>query len=451
MQLGPLDRMSSGLCNGSFTMTYASLKRVFEEMERRGEFTASIGRSIIALTLLTSILLSAGSGPASHPLTISAFVYACLSVIGILMAMRQIHSPIFPYLFAAIDMGIAAFALTMLAQMHNLSVSHEFSLPLFSLSFVFLIHASLRYRPNLIIFSFLTFLLFLFALPPIMNVPFVSSGLLHKTHGHAVEKVSSLLLHDIGYLPILFLSAATVLLFMIVKRTRSITELALRDAQKASQLSRFFSPGVVERLIANPAGHAQSGSRVDVAILFIDIRGFSKIAENLPPEKVSEFLSEYRTRVCEIILKHGGTVDKFIGDAVLAVFGAPVSHESDAENAFNASLEIDRELSRWNSSRNRSNLPPIEVGIGGHYGEVFAGIVEAGQILEHTVLGDAVNVSERLERLTRELKSKFIFSDALVSASGTCSIMNGFEILENVQIRGHSDKLKIWYRQKKAY
>lgn len=427
-------------------MNNSSLKRAFEETEKRGEFTASIGRSVIALTLLVSTWLSVDAGPASHPLIIAAFVYACLSIVGIAMAIKQIHLPMLPFLFTAIDMTVVAFALTMLAQMHNLSVSHEFSLPLFSLSFVVLIHASLRYRPSLIIFSFLTFLILLFTLPPIMNVPFVSGELLHKTHGHAVEKASALLLHDIGFLPILFLAAATVLLFMIVKRTRSITELALKDAQKANQLSRFFSPGVVDGFIADTADQASSGSRTDVAILFIDIRGFSAIAESLSPEQVSDLLSEYRTRVCKIILNNGGSIDKFIGDAVLAVFGAPVNQKNDAENAINTSLEIDRELSKWNKIRSQNNLPLVEVGIGGHYGEVFAGIIEAGQILEHTVLGDAVNISERLERLTREFKSKFIFSDALITASGNPLLMHDFEILENVQIRGHSDELKIWYR-----
>ena len=91
-------------------------------------------------------------------------------------------------------------------------------------------------------------------------------------------------------------------------------------------------------------------------------------------------------------------------------------------------------------------MPLIEVGIGGHHGEVFAGIIEAGQILEHTVLGDAVNISERLERLTRKLKSKFIFSDALITASGNPWLIHDFEICENARIRGHSEELKIWYR-----
>ena len=426
-------------------MTSASLKRAFAETEKNVEITASVGRLVIALALVLSAWLTQNAGPASYRLLIATQIYAFLSVVGFLLALKKLHFQLLPYVFATFDMSVVAFALTMLAQMHELTVTHEFSLPIFSLSFVVLIHASLRYRPSLIVYSFMVFLFFLLALPPIMNVPFISNEILHKTHGHEIENVTSLLRHDIGFLPMLFLTAAMVLLFIIVKRTRTITELALQDAQKASQLSRFFSPGIVDDLVNVELGNASSGKRINVAILFIDIRGFSSLAESLSPEELSRLLSDYRKTVCDMVFKNGGTVDKFIGDAVLAIFGAPLRHENDANNAIRASLGIIEVLSDWNDLRDQLNQPRIEVGIGGHFGEVFAGIVESGEILEHTVLGDVVNISERLERLTRQLNSKFVFSDALFSAAKFEFDGKFIQSKEGVEIRGHKGKQKIWH------
>lgn len=426
-------------------MTSASLKRAFEQTEKNGEITASVGRLVIALTLAVSAWLTLNAGPVSHPLLIATLIYALLSLVGFLLAVKKFHSQMLPYVFATFDMAVVAFALTMLAQMHELTVAHEFSLPLFSLSFVVLIHASLRYRPSLIVYSFVVFLLFLLALPPIMNVPFISNEILHKTHGHKIENVTSLLRHDIGFLPLLFLTAAMVLLFIIVKRTRTVTELALHDAQKASQLSRFFSPGIIDDLVNAQLENASSGKRINVAILFIDIRGFSSLAESLSPEELSSLLSDYRKRVCEVVLKNGGTVDKFIGDGVLAIFGAPISNNNDAKNAIHASLGIIKVLSEWNDLRDQLNQPRIEVGIGGHFGEVFAGIIESGEILEHTVLGDVVNISERLERLTRQLNSRFVFSDALFSAAKFEFKGQIIQSKEGVEIRGHKGRQKIWH------
>ena len=426
-------------------MTSASLKRAFAETEKNGEITASVGRLIIALTLVVSAWLTQNAGPASYPLLIATLIYAFLSLVGFLLALKEFHFQLLPYVFATFDMAVVAFALTMLAQMHELTVTHEFSLPLFSLSFVVLIHASLRYRPSLIVYSFMVFLLFLLALPPIMNVPFISNEILHKTHGHEIENVTSLLRQDIGLLPMLFLTAAMVLLFIIVKRTRTVTELALQDAQKASQLSRFFSPGIVDDLVNVELENASSGKRINVAILFIDIRRFSSLAESLSPEELSRLLSDYRKRVCEVVLENGGSVDKFIGDGILAIFGAPISHENDANNAIHASLRIIEVLSEWNDLRDQLNQPRIHVGIGGHFGEVFAGIIESGEILEHTVLGDVVNISERLERLTRQLNSKFVFSDALFLAAKFEFDGKLIQSKEGVELRGHKGRQKIWH------
>ena len=427
-------------------MATDNITRTFEETEKKGEVFAALARVIIAIVILLAAWTSRDAGNAGHPLIIIAVLYGFMSLIGVVLAFGKVFHLLIPYAFVAIDMAVIAFALTMLAHMHNLSLSHEFSLPLFSLSFVILIHTALRYRPLLILFGFSLFVILLFALPIMMSLPLMSQSSASPSSSHILANPLELALHDVGFLPLLFLTLATALLFYIVMRTRSMTELALNDGRRASQLSRFFSPEVADSLGSAEADIAQSGTRLKVAVIFIDIRGFSKLAENLNPEEVVEFLSAFRTEVCEIVFKHGGTVDKFIGDAVLVVFGAPVAHIDNATRALKASIEIQDKINNWCLCRKHEQLPYAKIGIGGHYGEVFSGIIESGQILEHSIIGDTVNIAERLERKTRELNADFVFSDDLIAEADLLPHLTQFQSLDNVEIRGHKYLLKIWYK-----
>ena len=426
-------------------MTTLNLDRTFEQTEKEGEIFAAIARIVIALVILLAAWMSRDAGHAGHPLKMIAVFYAITSVVGLFLAYKKIFHLIIPYGFVTIDMAVIALALTMLAQMHNLSLSHEFSLPLFSLAFVILIHAALRYRPLLILFGFLLFVVLLFALPIAINFPIVTHSEAAISHPHSSNDVAEIILHDVGFLPLLFLTLAMALLFYIVMRTRSITELALIDGRRANQLSRFFSPEIANSLGSMEAEEIQSGNRQNVAIIFIDVCGFSKLAENLPPEAVAEFLSAFRTKICDIVFKYNGTIDKFTGDGVLAVFGAPIVRKDDAQRAVEASIEIRDEIKKWHQQRDRDGLPGADVGIGGHFGEVFSGIIESGQILEHSVIGDTVNVAERLERITRDLKANFVFSDALMASANFEIGPLEVQSMEDVEIRGHNGRVKIWY------
>ena len=426
-------------------MTTSSLDRAFEETERTGEIFAAVARVAIALVILLAAWISHDAGPAGHPLVMIAVLYALTSLVGVVLAIGRVFHRFIPYTFVAIDVSVIAFALTMLARMHNLSLAHEFSLPLFSLAFVILIHAAMRYRPILILFGFLLFVALLFLFPIIMSVPMISQSAASGSTSMLTDNPLELVLHDVGYLPLLFLSIAMVLLYYIVLRTRSLTELAIVDGRKATQLSRFFSPEVAETLGSIGTEDALTGSRQNAAVIFIDIRGFSRIAERLTPEEVAEFLSAFRTKICEIIFQHGGTVDKFIGDAVLAVFGTPIAYDDDATRAVEASFIIRDEIKAWHLCRHQQGLPCAKVGIGGHYGEVFSGIIESGQILEHSIIGDTVNVAERLERLTRELEADFVLSDDLLKAANFNTGKMRLQSKEEVQIRGHNSRIKVWY------
>ncbi|MDH3581691.1 MAG: adenylate/guanylate cyclase domain-containing protein [Hyphomicrobiales bacterium] len=427
----------------------AGIQRAFAETERRSEVIAAVSRILIAGTLLLAAWLAQSAGPAGHALIAVGVIYSLISVIGLVLVMANIYHPVFPYLSVFVDSAAVAAALTMQARMHNLELAHEFSLPIFSLAFVVLIHAALRYRAGIVVFGAGTLVALLFVFPFLFGPMFdVHHGPV-SIDGEASAGTQISFLHDIGYMPLLFLGLAVMLLFFIVRRTRGLAHLALLDGQRAAQLSRFFSPEVASRL-AREGGTTSSSRRQSVAVLFIDIRGFTRLSEGMAPDELAELLSSFRNSVCQVVFDHGGTVDKFIGDAILVVFGTPESHDDDAHRAIQAVFKISHEVREWYDRRQADGLPAAQVGIGAHYGEVFAGVIETGQILEHSVIGDAVNVAQRLERLTRDLDCRVVISEELMQAADAAGGDLHLKRKENVHITGHAAPVTIFYDKPSA-
>ncbi|MCA9521986.1 MAG: adenylate/guanylate cyclase domain-containing protein, partial [Myxococcales bacterium] len=175
-----------------------------------------------------------------------------------------------------------------------------------------------------------------------------------------------------------------------------IDETAIR-----SNLSRYLSPDLVEQIVAHKQQLALGGERREVTVLFADVVAFTPMAENLPPETIVKILNELFTYLTEIIFRHGGTVDKFLGDCVMAVFGAPNAHDDDPLRAVRAAEEmmswLDVGNTRWESQIGAK----LALGIGINTGEAVAGNIGSEKRMEYTVIGDAVNIAARLESLAQ--------------------------------------------------
>ena len=167
-------------------------------------------------------------------------------------------------------------------------------------------------------------------------------------------------------------------------------------AVQRSALERFLSPDVVQMIAENPGGVRLGGVNQKVSIMFADIRGFTPLSEKMQPEKIVEILNEYFTRVTDVIFDNGGMLDKYIGDAVMAVLGAPISKGNDAANAVKAAVELQRLLVEMNRDAVARGWPELEVGIGINTGIVTAGNIGSPRRLDYTVIGDAVNTASRL-------------------------------------------------------
>jgi len=169
-----------------------------------------------------------------------------------------------------------------------------------------------------------------------------------------------------------------------------------REALTRANFQRYFSPDLAKQIADHGEEVKLGGQKRDVVILFSDIRGFTSMSETMDPDDVAQLMREYFTEMVEIIFRHGGTLDKFIGDAIMALWGAPFATEDDADKAMRAAIDMQRKLVELNEHWKTTGKPPVKIGIGLNFGNVFAGNIGSEQRLEYTVLGDAVNTASRL-------------------------------------------------------
>jgi adenylate cyclase len=175
---------------------------------------------------------------------------------------------------------------------------------------------------------------------------------------------------------------------------------------------RYVSRDVYQQLLSNPSLAELGGTRREMSVLFSDIRGFTAITERGEPEALVSQLNEYFSRMVEIVFRHHGTVDKFVGDMVMALFGAPVDEEAHAEHAVAAALDMVHALGELNRKWALEGRPHLDIGIAINSGGMIAGNIGSSSIMSYTVIGDNVNLASRLESLNKEYRTRIIVSEA---------------------------------------
>jgi adenylate cyclase len=217
-----------------------------------------------------------------------------------------------------------------------------------------------------------------------------------------------------------------------------------------ANLARYFSPNIVQILAERdePLGEVR---RQDVAVLFVDIVGFTRMAERMPPEAVVTMLRQFHERMTAQIFACGGTVEKYIGDAVFAVFGLPTASTNDAANALRCADLMVTAIDDWNRERSRKDESSLTIGIGLNYGPAVIGDVGSEHGLSFTVIGDTVNTASRLQALTRSLGTPLVVGDPLVSAvkATPCSaaaLIGQLEDRGEQLLRGREGSIRVWTR-----
>jgi len=236
-----------------------------------------------------------------------------------------------------------------------------------------------------------------------------------------------------------------------ISRLRELDRRRAAAERARANLARYFSPNIVDILAERdePFGAVR---RQTVAVLFVDIVGFTEMAEAMEPEAVVTMLRSFHDRMTAQIFACGGTVEKYIGDAIFAVWGLPDASESDSANALRCAEGMMSALADWNAERAPAGESPLAIGIGLHSGAAVVGDVGSEHGLSFTVIGDTVNTASRLQALTRSLATPLVVSERLVAAlrpgatEELAGILDGLEDRGEQRLRGRSGLVRVWVR-----
>ena len=213
------------------------------------------------------------------------------------------------------------------------------------------------------------------------------------------------------------------------------------DKKIENVLGKYISKDITNKILKNKAGAELGGKRSEITVMFADIRGFTSLSESHKAEEVSQLLNEYFTELEPIITKYNGVINKFIGDAVLVVFGDPTQDKLHAKNAVKCAYELRKKVKQIKQRWLEEGKPKIDIGIGINTGEAFIGNVGTKNRFEYTVIGDTVNIASRIEDYNKIYKTHILISENTYNKIS--QIVDVIKIRE-VSIKGKSKKINIY-------
>lgn len=220
----------------------------------------------------------------------------------------------------------------------------------------------------------------------------------------------------------------------------------LKEENKRFLLSRFFSKNVTDEILGSKGLLRLGGERKQATIVFADLHGFTSISEGLDQEEVVEILNEFFSHMTPIIFKHEGTLDKLLGDGMMAIFGAPLSHSDDPVRALRTVIEMIHGLRAFNVMKRNKDWPELRIGIGVNTGDVVAGYIGSEDHLNYTVIGDAVNVAQRIESLAAqdEILITRTVKEAIEGRHSEVEGLKGLTQLPSQKVKGKKEPIDIF-------
>lgn len=329
-------------------------------------------------------------------------IYAAICLVRLVLAYRRMLRPWMLYASVVADMFLLMGLIFSFHLKYAQAAAFYLKVPTLLYVFLFIALRALRFEARFVVFTGLTavagwivlttYVISGYGGPP---DPFTDDFVEYMTSNTLllyaeVDKIIAILL-------------TTAVLAIAIARARHLLVRAVSEGAAARDLARFFDPGVASRIrTAAMAIKAGEGELRDAAILAVDLRGFTRLSAELAPDEVMKLLQDYQARVCPLIVRNGGSIDKFLGDGVLASFGAVDASPSPAADALRAADAIVDAADEWNRERHSAGRPPITVGLAVSCGRVVFGAVGDGERLEFTVIGDAVNFAAKLEKHNKE-------------------------------------------------
>jgi len=247
---------------------------------------------------------------------------------------------------------------------------------------------------------------------------------------------------------LIFMTLCTGFIAIAVWRARAHLGRTLSAEGERNNLARYFSPNLVDRL-AGAENDFEAGRESKATVLFVDVVGFTRLMEGQPPQQTINFLRVFHQRMAECIFAHGGTLDKFIGDGVMATFGTPDAQPDDETRALLCALSMVRSVEAWNRGRRTRGLPVVRIAVGVHVGPVLMGAIGSPNRLEYSAVGDTVNVASRLEHLARAHDAVIVASAETLAAavnSGGFAVADSkhFRPVGAVQVPGRGEPVEVF-------
>tara|TARA_Y100000741_G_scaffold345879_1_gene311731 strand:- start:160 stop:1017 length:858 start_codon:yes stop_codon:yes gene_type:complete len=220
------------------------------------------------------------------------------------------------------------------------------------------------------------------------------------------------------------------------------TQSRLRKQIK-KQFEHYLDPGMVKKLQKNPSLLKLGGETKTMTFMFSDIRGFTPISEKYKgnPEGLTRLINRFLTSMTDIIIKNGGTIDKFMGDCIMAFWNAPLDNDKHREMAVKSAMEMQIELALLNVQLVAEGLPQINIGIGINTGEALVGNMGSRQRFDYSVIGDAVNLASRLESSSKTLGKTLVIGE---DTRHTIETMYPFEYIDSITVKGKSESIKVY-------
>ena len=382
-------------------------KGVLATIARQDEASERLIRLIqLGIVLFFGLLYAAAPRPpnmtAFSPVPYALGLYLALTLIGLRWTFRGPLPDWAVYGSIGIDIALLMGLIWSFHLQYGQPPAFYLKAPTFLYAFIFIALRALRFQPRFVLAAGIVATLGWLALVGYVALTQPMEGAITRDYVHYLTSNSVLVGAEID--KAVALLVVTAILWLALRRARGLLVLSVAEGSAAANLSRFFDPSVASRIRASDRASLARGARREAAVLFIDLRGFTRIAAMLEPDETVSLLAAYQQRVVPLVQQHGGAIDKFLGDGIMATFGAVESSPTFAADALRAVDAVMADSDLWAAAEGPlSRLPPRSIGAAVAAGPVVFGTVGDEHRLEFTVIGPPVNLAAKLEKQTKAL------------------------------------------------
>lgn len=435
--------------DGEDSLRSERLARLMRAEEERG-IRLSIWGRVVALGLIGVLLLVVVEWPEVLYFHGLLLLFIVVGLVQVRTARQSWARPWSAYVFAAVDMALLTWVLLAPNPLSPWTTAEQLAIQINNSVYIYTLLAGLAFslRPKLVLWGALMAALFwslgMGWVTTVDGVESLGIGEVWPQEQTSSVRVDwELVLQDVA----LFVIVGVMLSMGVMRVRRIVYRQALLEGERAN-LAQYFPPALVERLSAK--GPAPFETREQpVVVLFADIVGFTSQAEGQSPTEIITLLREVHSRLQAQVFAHGGTLDNFLGDGIMATFGNPDPAPDDAARAVQCALAVLAEMAAWNQRREAAGQAPLQLSLGLHRGPVVIGDIGTKQRLVLAVVGDTVNVASRLESASRALEVSAVISEAVIDAARAGGLeCAGVEALrchpQPLSLKGRREPVTVW-------